>query len=96
MKSSHLCCDAHAARNVHTEHHHRVLQVLVVVVAVSRHVDVVGVYSCTLSDNHSVHVVVYCVLASAELTHPHLNNTIEENNVLEVLLYHPVNLWTLW
>lgn len=72
MSFTDLCSHAHAARNVHTENHQRVLQVLVVVLAPVRQVEVVAAYACTLTVPRVDHTVVDGVFTPAELAKPHL------------------------
>lgn len=70
---THLCCDSHAARNVHTENNHCILQVLVVVFALPWQVKVVTAHTCTLPDAHLGQAFVDTVLKSTELAHPQLS-----------------------
>lgn len=70
-----LCGDAHAARNVHTEHNQRALQVLVVVLILGVQVEFVAEQPGVASDTHSTDAVARRVLVAAELTRPKLKKT---------------------
>lgn len=72
MSSTDLCSHAHAARNVHTEHHQRVLQILVVVFTPVRQVEVVSTDAWTLTDPRVDHAIINRVFGPAELAKPHL------------------------
>lgn len=78
-----LSGDAHAARNVHTEHNQRVLQVLVVVLTLSGPVKFVAEQARGVTDTHSPHAVAHAVLVAAELAQPYLrvsNTNGKESN----------------
>lgn len=75
FKHTHLCGDTHAARNVHTEHHHCVFHILVVIIALVRQIEVITACACTLTNTHSSRTVVHSVLTTAEFTHPYLKKT---------------------
>lgn len=78
-----LCGDAHAARNVHTEHNQRVLQVLVVVLTLSGQVKFIAEQAWGVTDTHSPHAVAHTVLVAAELAQPYLktkNTNGKESN----------------
>lgn len=68
---SYLCGDAHAARNVHTENHHSVFYILVVVTVVSLQVEVVA-HACVVNSVCTCAAAGHPLFTIAEFTCPYL------------------------
>lgn len=70
--SRYLCGDAHAARNVHAENHHRVFHVLVVVIGLGQQVEVVAAHAPTLAGERSHAAAGHGLPTATEFTCPQL------------------------
>lgn len=69
---SYLCGDTHAARNVHTEHHHSILHILVVIVVLCQQVEVIAAQACVSTGARSPVAGGQTLLTTTELACPHL------------------------
>lgn len=63
--------DTHAARNVHTENHHSVFHILVVVIILSLQVEVIA-HACTVDSVCSCAAVGHPLFTITEFTFPYL------------------------
>lgn len=74
-----LCSDAHAAWHIHAEDQQRVLQVLVVILAVVQQIKFIAALTIRTTDPPCGHSRVCSVSTATEVAHPQLENTNSTN-----------------
>lgn len=79
--SRYLCGDAHAARNVHAENHHRVFHVLIVVIGLGQQVEVIAMRARTLASERSRAAAGHTLPTATEFTCPQL----EEGEIGQII-----------